>query len=65
MPAWMWFWIAVAAVVALLLAVAVLLDRRWGSPNIGKADDLPVGRMTKYETGGSNGAGGGGIGPGL
>ena len=65
MPTWMWFWIAVAAVLALLMAVAVLLDRRWGSPNIGKADDLPVGRMTKYETKGSSGAGGGGIGPGL
>jgi len=65
MPTWMWFWIAVAAVLVLLLAVAVLLDRRWGSPNIGKADDRPVGRMTKYETGGGSGSGGGGIGPGL
>ena len=61
MPTWMWFWIAVAAVLVLLLAVAVLLDRRWGSPSIGKSEDLPVGRMTKYETG----SGGGGIGPGL
>jgi hypothetical protein len=52
-------------VLVLLLAVAVLLDRRWGSPNIGKADDRPVGRMTKYETGGGSGSGGGGIGPGL
>jgi len=36
MPTWMWFWIAVAAVLVLLMVVAVLLDRRWGSPNIAK-----------------------------
>ena len=65
MPTWMWFWIAIAAVLVLLLAVAVLLDRRWGSPSIGKSEDLPVGRMTKYETGGGSGSGGGGIGPGF
>ena len=65
MPTWMWFWIAVAAVLVLLLAVAVLFDRRRGSPDIGKAEDLPVGRLTKYETGGGTGFGGGGIGPGL
>ena len=61
MPTWMWFWIAVAAGLAVLMLVAVLLDRRWGSPNIAKAEDRPVGRLTKYE-GGSNGSSGMGSG---
>ena len=56
------FWLSVLGALALLIAVGVLLDRRWGSPDIGKRDDLPQGRMQKYETGGSSGFGSGGIG---
>ena len=59
------FWLSVLGAVALLVVLGVLLDRRWGSPHIGKRDDLPVGWMQKHENGGSTGFGGGGLGGGL
>ena len=58
------FWLSILGLLALLLAIGVLLDKRWGSPDIGKADDLPRGHMKKYESGGT-GFGGGGLGGGL
>ena len=53
-------WLVALGFIALLIAVGVWLDRRWGSPAIGSADNLPGGKGRRMPMPGAHDTGGGG-----